>query len=302
MVYVGQEIYLDHSAENHLNRAVVVDTHSVNSPSIMSKQISFHSSLAFLALVVGLMTVPFFRSNIETTVQAIRTSILPSEPTPRVKILSYDPFIAHISNFITDAERTALKEVAAPLLAPSTVYHMNGTQSFSQERTSSTAYLPYNETVVQKIFKRAAEFQGFLSTSDLDMQVTSYQPGQQYTPHHDWFHEEGRTKNRLSTFFAILETDCSDCGTQFPSIKVDWSQKSEDWCEFVDCSQEVLTTRNIVGGAVFWRNLDSNGDGRWDTIHAGLPAINGTKVGLNIWTDIELSKFEKAKEAEVLRP
>ncbi|KAK3076029.1 hypothetical protein LTR53_000074 [Teratosphaeriaceae sp. CCFEE 6253] len=158
------------------------------------------------------------------------------------------------------------------------------------------------------------------------MQVTSYQQGQQYRPHWDWFLEPNRTTNRLSTFFAItakyngyrppatyvgrtpltywqLEADCENCGTQFPKIRADWSQRDQRWCEIVDCSQEVLTTRNIPGGAVFWRNLDNEGEGRDDVLHAGLPALNGSKIGLNIWTDVDLDRFKASKEGStVLRP
>ena len=39
-----------------------------------------------------------------------------------------------------------------------------------------------------------------------------------------------------------------------------------------------------VGMAIFWWNLDPNGVGDDDTLHAGSPVINGTKIGLNIWT------------------
>jgi prolyl 4-hydroxylase len=55
----------------------------------------------------------------------------------------------------------------------------------------------------------------------------------------------------------------------------------------LDCSKELLTTKNVEGSALFWVNLDEDGQGRMDTLHAGLPALNGDKVGLNIWTDID---------------
>jgi prolyl 4-hydroxylase len=55
----------------------------------------------------------------------------------------------------------------------------------------------------------------------------------------------------------------------------------------LDCSKELLTTKNIEGSALFWVNLDGEGEGRVDTLHAGLPALNGDKIGLNIWTDID---------------
>lgn len=173
----------------------------------------------------------------------------------------------------------------------------------SPERTSSTAYLPTNDSVVTAVLQRVAELQGYLPVESLDMQVTSYQEGQQYKPHWDWFLEPGRSTNRLSTIFAILEANCEKCGTQFPKIRVDWKQRDSQWCKIVDCEEEVLTTRNIPGAAIYWRNLDSSGRGRDDVLHAGLPAVNGTKTGLNIWTDIDLHRFASRQDGHrILSP
>jgi prolyl 4-hydroxylase len=36
--------------------------------------------------------------------------------------------------------------------------------------------------------------------------------------------------------------------------------------------------------------MDGNGKGREDTLHAGLPALNGDKVGLNTCTDINMKE------------
>ena len=48
----------------------------------------------------------------------------------------------------------------------------------------------------------------------------------------------------------------------------------------------------IVGNAVFWWNLDPDGVGDDDTMHAGTPVINGTKIGLNIWTrEKQMAKY-----------
>lgn len=57
----------------------------------------------------------------------------------------------------------------------------------------------------------------------------------------------------------------------------------------------MLTSRNLEGSALFWRNLDEEGKGREDVLHAGLPAVGGEKVGLNIWTEVRvpLKKGEK---------
>jgi prolyl 4-hydroxylase len=62
------------------------------------------------------------------------------------------------------------------------------------------------------------------------------------------------------------------------------------WCGLIECDKQLLTSRNVEGSAVFWSNLDSDLQGRRDMLHAGLPALGGEKVGLNIWTDVELDE------------
>jgi len=39
-----------------------------------------------------------------------------------------------------------------------------------------------------------------------------------------------------------------------------------------------------VGTTIFWHNIDPSGMVDLKTLHAGALVINGTKVGLNIWT------------------
>lgn len=146
--------------------------------------------------------------------------------------------------------------------------------------------MPKNDTVVQHILERASEFQGYLPTTQMDMQLTAYQPGQQYRIHYDWFPRPNpRSMNRFSSFFAILEADCENCGTAFPKIELA-DELDPRWCDAVDCTKSHFTSINRPGGAIFWRNLDDWGVPRTDVLHAGLPAINGTKFGLNIWTEI----------------
>ena len=82
-----------------------------------------------------------------------------------------------------------------------------------------------------------------------------------------------------------IDADCEHCGTQFPRLSVDWTQKDPRWCDFVECDElEKLTVKAIPGSAVFWKNLHETGWGNPKTLHAGLPVENGSKVGVNIWT------------------
>lgn len=140
------------------------------------------------------------------------------------------------------------------------------------------------------ILERASEFQGYLPVAQMDMQVTAYQPGQQYKAHYDWFpRPNNKIRNRFSTFFAILDADCTNCGTEFPQIRLDTQTLDVRWCNSINCTADFFTSLNVPGHAVFWRNLDPWGRPRQDVLHAGLPALNGTKIGLNIWTEIPVN-------------
>jgi prolyl 4-hydroxylase len=64
-----------------------------------------------------------------------------------------------------------------------------------------------------------------------------------------------------------------------------------EWCGVLQCHDdegkevEWLEVRPKVGTAIFWYHLDPvSGEGDRKTLHAGMPVINGTKVGLNIFT------------------
>jgi prolyl 4-hydroxylase len=161
----------------------------------------------------------------------------------------------------------------------------DGTTSYSTGRTSSTAYLPPDE-VVNNIRNRAAEFQGFSAVADIEpLQATRYAKEQECETHYDWGDPTlMNNTNRITSFFAILEANCSDCGTKFPHLKYDWEHEDERLCNYVECGTNSLVVKPIEGSAIFWRNLHENGEGNEKTAHAGLPLSSGTKIGLNIWT------------------
>jgi prolyl 4-hydroxylase len=181
---------------------------------------------------------------------------------------------------------------SVPLLTPSAIQDDSGAKIFSPGRTSSTAFLPETDEIVKAVALRAATFQGFLNPSDVEMQITSYNPGQEYKHHYDWYPAE-RGRNRVSTFFAILRSTCDKCGTEFPFFNVSSrAQYSSSWCDIIDCTSPTLTSLNIEGSAIFWANLDLNRKGRKDMLHAGLPALGGEKVGLNVWADVDIKEIE----------
>ncbi|KAL9080885.1 MAG: hypothetical protein Q9159_007492, partial [Coniocarpon cinnabarinum] len=103
-------------------------------------------------------------------------SIVFEEPNTRVHMLSYDPFIAYLEDFVTPRESEELIR-----LAP------NGSTTVHPDRTSQTAFLPQENPLTQRIAARAASLQGFPNPEDIDIQLTSYEKNQEYLPHYDWF-------------------------------------------------------------------------------------------------------------------
>lgn len=146
-----------------------------------------------------------------------------------------------------------------------------------------------DDPIVQRVIERSSTFQGYTPSSSHErLQMTRYTAGQQFKPHWDHIQKGPIPMNftqRETTIFAVLEADCEECGTRFPNLVIDWSKEDRRWCQYVDCNDQTgLTIRPVPGNALFWKNLNAYGDGEYNTLHAGLPPLNGTKIGLNIWT------------------
>ncbi|CAI0652569.1 unnamed protein product, partial [Colletotrichum noveboracense] len=246
---------------------------------------------------------------------SIAISILVQQTKPSIQsapllttIVSYDPLIIHIENFLTSSEVQHLMDLAQERYQRSTVIddETGRHDRLASGRRSSTAMLPRGDAVVQSVITRSARFQGFVSEDQFEqIQATRYLEGGEYVPHYDTLStrrpldqegEERAVKNttsrfeRLTTIFAFLDDSCgSHCGTQFPRIAIDWNSEDKRWCEIVDCRARTLTIRPRAGSAVFWKNLRDDGSLHEDTLHAGLPVQKGSKIGLNIWMREKLS-------------
>lgn len=159
--------------------------------------------------------------------------------------------------------------------------------------------------MVRCIESRALAFQGLDATdkytiSHLEpIQLVKYAATEHYHFHTDWFTSSFHTAatlggNRQSSFFAYVKADnVTGGGTNFPLLDAPALRASDGqeswWCRagFVDCDAEYedgVTFRPVEGNAVFWVNLDEDGNGDGRTLHAGLPLVSGEKIGMNIWT------------------
>ena len=131
------------------------------------------------------------------------------------------------------------------------------------------------------------------STShDLHSSLIRYTEKQKFGEHFDWFDplkpdSIGPPGNRVSSFFVYLLADCKGGTTMFPEV---WRPEGQEWCTDLKCNEENgqevrwLEVLPKVGTAIFWHNLDPRGMVDKKTLNAGSAVINGTKIGLNIWT------------------
>lgn len=249
-------------------------------------------------------SIPFVSTTCPTVEDA---AFVCEQATYRTQIVSLDPLLIYIHSFLRPAEIESLLDTADPLFKPSTVTK-HGRKVGSSERTSSTAGLPIEDPAVRCVLGRASDFMGTVMRHGVDEmgppQLVRYTAGQKFNIHHDWYDTpqwaydgSNRQFNRVASFFAILQDNCTDGETYFPYIGPSeedrgnvakqpayeprsWTQSDPSWRGHENGG---LAFRPIRGNALFWLNLHSDGTGHEKTLHAGLPVGSGVKTAMNIW-------------------
>ncbi|TVY42931.1 putative prolyl 4-hydroxylase [Lachnellula subtilissima] len=213
-------------------------------------------------------------------------------------ILSQEPLIIYIENFLTAEESAHLISISEDKWAASTV--TSGTETSIQKdiRFSEVALVDRDE-VVRCIEHRSRAFQGWRPDLHIErLRTQRYGVGGHYKHHYDWS-GGSREADRVSTFMVYVDAHCEGGGTEFPRMKMPNVSKGR-WCDFLECEKNGpdgdgdgdggkgddfgITFKPIKGNAVFWENLGPDGRGYEQTFHAGLPVLRGQKVGLNIWS------------------
>ncbi|KAI1408195.1 hypothetical protein F5Y13DRAFT_205051 [Hypoxylon sp. FL1857] len=218
--------------------------------------------------------------------------------TYTTEIISLEPLLIYIDSFLAPAEIAALLEASEAEFAPSQVYKRGRNQD-TADRTSSSAGLPRDNPAVRCVLARAEGFLGTMldpSRDDIGApQLVRYTAGQRFNRHHDWYKNpqpvrrgmmgRGKSWNRIASFFAILQDQCTGGETWFPFVNTTAPSKPDKegrqlWRKHEEGG---LAFRPIAGNALFWVNLFANGTGDERTNHAGLPLEDGLKTAMNIW-------------------
>ncbi|KAF2869459.1 hypothetical protein BDV95DRAFT_449150, partial [Massariosphaeria phaeospora] len=218
------------------------------------------------------------------------------------EIVSLDPLVIYINNFTSPAEAQELINIGEPEFADSFITRARGDNQRATGRTSQSAPLPLAHPLVTCLLARARTFMGSMLQPSEPFsvpQLVRYFPSQKYDFHTDhWAQhqrdDEGRHFNRVASFFVFLRDNCTQGETYFPLVDVldrdagrggelegRWRGKvvRGEW----EGERKGVKFRPVTGNAVFWVNMDGEGEGDRRVVHAGLPVGEGEKIGLNIW-------------------
>ncbi|EFY94008.1 2OG-Fe(II) oxygenase superfamily protein [Metarhizium robertsii] len=204
------------------------------------------------------------------------TQVLDCTHTYSIEIMSVDPLVLYINDFLKMSEIDYLVE--------------------KYYRSSQSAHVPPSDPVSKCLHDRMKSLLGNIQHIDVEsLQLVSYSADEQFRYHFDWFHmmanETGlphnphRQYNRLGSIFAYLGDDCTGGETYFPDVMGVSSIADEGkFSRTDDPSGKGLLVKPKKGNALFWNNMQSNGTGDRRLLHAGLPVHSGVKIGLNMFS------------------
>ncbi len=183
-------------------------------------------------------------------------------------ILELGSFAQTREQFLSEKDCAAIIASAEQKLAPSGLL---GTQR-EDYRTSSGAWLGADDVpeVQQKLRQLVIDITGLPAENQENIQVLRYEPGQEYRQHQDFWHpgtdyydaQMARGGQRAWSVLVYLNDVPEGGGTRFPNLGIDVLPKTG----------KVLAWQNTIDGEL-----------NYDSMHAGLPVIAGTKWVAVTW-------------------
>lgn len=173
-----------------------------------------------------------------------------------------------VGDFLSEAECARLCEMIDLVARPSTLHEEQENDGF---RTSYSGDLNANDSFVRSISRRIDDLLGINPANGESIQGQRYHVGQQFKPHHDFFHtnqvywptERKRGGQRCWTAMAFLN-DVEEGGeTHFTEVGI-----------------KVEPKRGVL---LVWNNANPDGSPNRDTLHAGTPVIEGEKYVITRW-------------------
>ena len=173
-----------------------------------------------------------------------------------------------IGDFMTPAECDRMIEAIDATAQPSRVFDMDYSEGY---RTSYSGDVDPHDPFVKKISRRIDDLLGVDSSFGETIQGQRYMPGQEFQPHHDWFHpdtgywelEMARGGQRSWTTMVFLNEVEAGGTTDFTELGISIEPKP--------------------GVLLAWNNADADGITNPRTMHAGRPVQQGSKYIITKW-------------------
>ncbi|KAF5024431.1 hypothetical protein F66182_3517 [Fusarium sp. NRRL 66182] len=263
----------------------------------------FKTSLLLIPLSMILLSVArtwhtvsrFIDVSLPWHVSPLSTETYVCQQNFTVEILSIDPLVMYINNFLSDYEVDHLLDLSRDKFEQSPVYDENLKTVIDRRfRTSQSAMVQKNDTVGQCLSRRMKSILGNVQHIDTEpIQIVKYEPDERFHVHMDWFDKPRnrtysrehpqRPYNRLASIFTYLDDNCTGGETYFPQVQGVSAVADGDKFSRTESGKGLLV-RPKRGNAVFWNNLLPNGTGDPRVAHAGLPVHKGRKIGINLFS------------------
>jgi prolyl 4-hydroxylase len=173
-----------------------------------------------------------------------------------------------VGDFMSAEECVRMCGLIDACARPSTVFDLDYSSGY---RTSFSGDVDPLDPFVRKISRRIDDLLGLEPEWGESIQGQRYMPGQQFQPHHDWFHpgttywdkEMGRGGQRSYTAMVFLNEVRAGGTTEFTDLG--------------------LAIEPRPGVLLAWNNADADGVPNPLTIHAGRPVVEGVKYIITKW-------------------
>lgn len=195
-------------------------------------------------------------------------------PLPAAEILHAAPQIRRLPAAIHPLVLDAVINLAAPLVTRSQIVDARtGETRADPMRTSSHVTLGprQHDHVLEALERCISRVSGIPVLNGEFPQILRYRPGEEFTPHVDFFNESeaGAYQSladggqRAQTVLIYLNDDYTGGNTTFPLLQLD--------------------LRSRCGDILHFHNIDADSVGYRDTLHAGMPVMTGEKWLLSQW-------------------
>ena len=176
--------------------------------------------------------------------------------------------VKEIENFITSEESDNLISLAEKTLSKMTVMGKNPSSTY---RVADGTWLSNQDELSKMVREKISKIVEIPTENMEGTHIVKYGIGGEYKVHHDFFHtgtdyyEKSLSRGGQRKFTALiyLNDDFEGGETEFPKLNI-----------------KVKPQKNKL---VIWDNLKEDGDLNYDSLHAGLPVIQGTKYICIIW-------------------